>query len=103
MRGSTQPILIGLVVATVVILGSSLWSNHAQKAQAEATRLLSSAMRIYSTDLAVDDETGKKLFAEDGVPRFKMAEDRRKATLEELLQIQSKFPSTGAAREAQLV
>jgi predicted negative regulator of RcsB-dependent stress response len=103
MRGSTQPILIGLAVAAVVILGSSLWTNHKDKREAEATRMLSQAMRIYSTDLTSDEEMGKKLTAEDGVPRFKTAEDRRKTTLEELGQIQSKFGATGAAREAQLV
>jgi len=103
MRGSTQPILIGLVVATVVIIGSSFWSSHAQKAQGEATRMLSQAMRMYSTDLTADEEMGKRLTAEDGLPRFKAAEERRKATLDELGQILSKFGGTGAAREAQLV
>jgi predicted negative regulator of RcsB-dependent stress response len=103
MRGSTQPILIGLVVAAVVILGSSLWSSHAQKSQAEATRMLSQAMRIYSTDLTADEEMAKKLTSEDGVPRFKTAEERRKATLEELGQVLSKYGGTGAAREAVLV
>ena len=103
MRGSTQPILIGLAVAAVVILGSSLWSNHTQKGQAEATRMLSQAMRTYATDLSTDDDMAKKLMAEDDVPRFKTAEERRKATLELLAQVQSKFGGTGAAREAQLV
>src|SRR5262249_19496005 len=98
-----QPILIGLLVATVVILGSSLWSSHTQKAQGEATRMLSQAMRIYATDLTADEEMGKRLSAEDGVPRFKTAEERRKATLDELGQLLPKFGGTGAAREAQLV
>ena len=65
--------------------------------------MLSQAMRIYSTDLTTDEEMGKKLTNEDGVPRFKTAEERRKATLEDLGQVLSKFGGTGAAREATLV
>lgn len=103
MRGSTQPILIGLAVAAVVILGGSLWNNHRDKREAEATRMLSQAMRVYSTDLTADEEMAKKLTAEDGVPRFKTADERRKATLDDLQQIQSRFGKTGAAHEAVLV
>jgi predicted negative regulator of RcsB-dependent stress response len=103
MQGSFRAIAIGLVSAALVIVGSSAWSHHSQRVQSDASATLSRAMKMYTTDLVPDDEAGKKAQAEDDIPRFKTADERRKATLAELDQVLSKFGGTGAAREAELV
>jgi tetratricopeptide (TPR) repeat protein len=103
IRQSARPILIGLGTSAFVIAALSLWTWQTQRRQTEASKTLSRAMRIYTTDLVADDAQAKKLADEDDTPRFKSVEDRRKATLSELDTVTSKYKRTGAALEASLM
>ncbi|HJZ83609.1 MAG TPA: tetratricopeptide repeat protein [Polyangia bacterium] len=103
LKQNGRPIVIGTVVALVAIIGTTAFSDHSARIEGEASLALSRAMRMYETDLAADDEAAKKAQNEDGIPRFKTADERRQATLSELDAMLAKYRSTGAAREAMLV
>src|SRR5689334_368683 len=103
LRKSARPILVGLGVVLVTVVGSSALSKHSDRLQGDASKALSRAMKLYTTDLVTDEEAGKKAQGEDDIPRFHSVDDRRKATLAALDEIRSKYAGSASAREAELV
>jgi tetratricopeptide (TPR) repeat protein len=102
LRASAGPILIGVGVGLVAVIVSVALTSHMQRVSAEASRQLSRIMRMYATDLATDDDAAKKAQPDDDVPRFKTADERRKATLSELDSYLTQNRTKGPVREAEL-
>jgi tetratricopeptide (TPR) repeat protein len=104
---SSRPILVGLGMAVLIIGAQAAFSQRSTRNQAEASRLLSRAERMYASELGTDDDPAKKALAqaqgEDDLPKFKTSEERRSATLGELDTLIGKHGGTGAARQGELV
>jgi len=103
LRGSGRPIVIGLVIAGLAIGSTMAWSSRHERTESEASRALSRAMKIYSAELLTDEEAGRKATEEDEIPRFKTAEERRKATLAALDETLARFKDSGTTRDVEMV
>ena len=99
-----RQVAIGLLTAVVVVIGVWIFTYYRDLGREEASEMFSRAVRIYEGDLLPVDakdakEPDKK--SEDDTPRFKTAEERAKATLDELAKLEKQHGSARVTSEAQ--
>src|SRR5437870_439442 len=83
LRQSAQPVLIGLGVAVFFSVTSLVYLRYRGQGQAQASRELTRAMKMYEAELLVPGKTEPQKGPSDDeeIQRFATAEARREAVL----------------------